>query len=131
MTDTFSVEQESIEDIGIGGQSVPVGLPGVEEELNLRVDGVQFVRERSEGLSFVLLTDQVETSYKVRIISLQLRHYFQIIIHLFGVNVARRRVYELNADEIRMVARKPVLHPFITSACLRGTCFFTHLTHIT
>lgn len=121
MTDTFSVEQKSIDKIRVSGQSVPVGLPGVEEELDLRIDGVQFVCKLNERLPLVLLADQVETNDKVWVIFPQLRHYVHIIIHLCGVNCSRRRVYEFDTDEVGMVSRKPVLRPFITSARVRKT----------
>lgn len=65
--DAFGVKQESVKEIQVGLHSVPVGLAGMEEEWNSRINGVQFIGKVSEGVSLVLLANQVETSYEIRI----------------------------------------------------------------
>jgi len=62
MANAFGVEQDSVEEIQIGRFPVPIGLAGVEEEWNARINAFQFVCKFGEGFPFIFLADQVEAS---------------------------------------------------------------------
>jgi len=115
VTDAFGLEQQSIEEIQICPFPVPIGFSGVEEESDIRIDGVQFVDEFDKRFPLVFLADQIKANHEFRINPLQLRHRFQVVIHRLRIDGSHRCVYQLSPDEIRMVLYEPVAYSSVTS----------------